>query len=83
VGDILRGKVAEKPQYENEDVVIDRLNVSDGRRYIAYFMAKYRRSGEQIQKDQDITLYVVEVEASDDAYTYLWCRRATKEERQK
>lgn len=83
VGDILRGKVAEKPQYEDEDVVIDRLNVSDGRRYIAYLMAKYRRSGEQIQKDQDITLYVVEVEASDDGYTYLWCRRATKEERQK
>ncbi len=83
VGDILRGKVAEKPQYEDEDVVIDRLNVNDGRKYIAYFMAKYRRSGEQIQKDQDITLYVVEVEASDDGYTYLWCRRATKEERQK
>lgn len=83
VGDVIRGKVAEKPKYDDEDVVIDRLNVSDGRKYVAYFMAQHRRREEQIQKDQDITLFVLEVEQSDDGYTYLWCRRATKEERQK
>lgn len=83
VGDVIRGKVAEKPKYDDEDVVIDRLNVSDGRKYVACFMAQHRRREEQIQKDQDITLFVLEVEQSDDGYTYLWCRRATKEERQK
>jgi CRISPR-associated protein (TIGR03986 family) len=82
VGDVVRGTVVNAPTDASEDVEFTVDKVNDGRRYMGYVLAAHRQGG-TYTKGQPVTAFVLEVEPADDGTIYLWCRRATKEERQK